>query len=57
MELIQLRMKTWLIALGVLIAALAVGLLVMGLTGFADVPCQDGVWDASKHTCIPTHGM
>jgi hypothetical protein len=49
-------MKTWLFALGAVIIILAIGLLAIGLSGFADVPCQDGIWDAGKHTCIPTHG-
>lgn len=32
---------------------LAVLLAVLALSGFADVPCQDGSWDAAKKTCIP----
>ena len=38
------------IALAGFAALVAVGLL----TDFATVPCQDGVWDAAKHRCIPT---
>lgn len=32
---------------------LAALLAVLVLSGFADVPCQDGSWDAAKKTCIP----
>jgi hypothetical protein len=35
---------------GALIAAL---LLYLLMSGFADVPCQDGSWDPVKYTCIP----
>lgn len=38
------------VALTAVAALLAVGLL----TDFATVPCQDGVWDATKQRCIPT---
>jgi hypothetical protein len=38
------------VALAAFVALLAVGLL----TDFATVPCQDGVWDAARHRCIPT---
>lgn len=38
------------VALGAFAALLAVGFL----TDFATVPCQDGVWDAARQTCIPT---
>ncbi|CAH1691381.1 hypothetical protein BOSEA31B_20624 [Hyphomicrobiales bacterium] len=24
------------------------------LTDFADIPCQDGRWDAAKKSCVPT---
>lgn len=29
--------------------------VLAALSGFADVPCQDGVWDAQKQICIQTH--
>ena len=35
------------------LGGLAVLLAVLVLSGFADVPCQDGSWDAAKKTCIP----
>ena len=35
------------------LGCLAALLAVLALAGFADVPCQDGHWDASKKTCIP----
>ena len=38
------------VGLAALVALLAVGLL----TDFATVPCQDGVWNATKQRCIPT---
>ncbi|PST24188.1 hypothetical protein C7U60_09745 [Mesorhizobium plurifarium] len=42
-----------LVLAAVLIAALLLFLLV---SGFADVPCQDGTWDPDKYTCAPTGG-
>jgi hypothetical protein len=38
----------WLLA-----AALLSLLLVWLWYGVADVPCQDGVWDAFRQTCVP----
>lgn len=38
------------IALAAFAALLAVGLF----TDFATVPCQDGVWDATRQRCVPT---
>ncbi len=35
------------------LGGLAMLLAVLVLSGFADVPCQDGRWDAAKKTCIP----
>jgi len=35
------------------LAGLVTLLAVLALSGFADVPCQDGSWDAVKKTCIP----
>ncbi|MFC5394773.1 hypothetical protein [Bosea vestrisii] len=35
------------------LGGLAVLLAVLVLSGFADVPCQDGRWEAAKKTCIP----
>ena len=47
---------TRLIVIGLAIALFAfVALLAVGfLTNFATVPCQDGVWDATRQRCIPT---
>lgn len=42
------------IGLAVTLAAFAVLLAAGFLTDFATVPCQDGVWDAARKTCIPT---
>jgi hypothetical protein len=36
------------LALFLMLAALLV------FSDFADVPCQDGYWNADKQTCIPT---
>lgn len=36
------------------LGCLAVLFAVLVLSGFADVPCQDGRWDAAKKTCIPS---
>lgn len=41
------------IALVVGLSCLAMLLAVLALSGFADVPCQDGSWNAAKKTCIP----
>lgn len=44
--------KKWLIAIAVVIVLLL--LLVLGLLAMiADVPCQDGYWDESRHSCVP----
>ncbi|CAM5180745.1 putative protein OS=Bosea thiooxidans OX=53254 GN=SAMN05660750_01306 PE=4 SV=1 [Bosea thiooxidans] len=42
------------IGLAVALAAFAALLAVALLTDFATVPCQDGVWDATRLRCIPT---
>ena len=42
----------WII--GGLMALFAVLLALLVLNGFGDVPCQDGVWDAAKQTCVPS---
>ncbi|MCA0419892.1 MAG: hypothetical protein LCH80_14385 [Proteobacteria bacterium] len=47
-------MRLVVIGLAVGLAALAALLAVGLLTDFATVPCQDGVWDATKQRCIPT---
>ena len=41
------------IGLAVALAAFA-ALLAVTLSDFATVPCQDGVWDATRQRCIPT---
>lgn len=35
---------------GLLVTVFAVVAL---LTGFADLPCQDGLWDEALHRCVP----
>ncbi|WP_454656903.1 hypothetical protein [Bosea beijingensis] len=42
------------IGLAVALTAFAALLAVSLLTDFATVPCQDGVWSATKQRCIPT---
>lgn len=42
------------IGLALALAAFAALLAVALLTDFATVPCQDGVWDATRQRCIPT---
>lgn len=42
------------IGLAVAVTAFAALLAVGLLTDFATVPCQDGVWNATKQRCIPT---
>ncbi len=48
-SVVRLAVIGMLIALAAFAALLAVGFL----TDFATVPCQDGVWDATKQRCIP----
>jgi len=48
-----MRPRRLVIAVAIILFALA-GLFVVNLiTDFADVPCQDGIWDAARKTCIP----
>ncbi|WP_346359700.1 hypothetical protein [Bosea sp. (in: a-proteobacteria)] len=35
------------------LGCLAALIAILVLSGFADVPCQDGSWDGTKKTCIP----
>lgn len=50
-------MTRWLIGAGVAFFLLSALLLFLAAyTGFADVPCQDGIWDEAKQTCVPTGG-
>lgn len=37
----------------ILLAVLVSAVLLFLWSGFADVPCQDGVWDAFRQTCVP----
>jgi hypothetical protein len=41
----------WIIGL---LAALAALFVLLAYIGFADVPCQDGIWDEARQTCVPT---
>jgi hypothetical protein len=41
----------WLV-LGVTAAGAAL-LLFLVFSGFADIPCQDGHWNAGLKTCVP----
>ena len=41
----------WVFFGGIVLFGLMLALLVF--SDFADVPCQDGVWDATKKTCVP----
>jgi hypothetical protein len=46
-------MKKWLIVLAVL---MLIGLALLAanvLADFVDIPCQDGIWDAARKTCVP----
>jgi Na+/H+-translocating membrane pyrophosphatase len=29
-------------------------LVIAAVTGFADIPCQDGTWDEARKTCVPS---
>lgn len=46
-----LHMK-WILPAGA--AAVVAIVLIVIFSGFGDVPCQDGVWDTFRQTCIPT---
>lgn len=35
------------------LAVVVCAVLIFLWSGFADVPCQDGVWDAFRQTCMP----
>jgi hypothetical protein len=37
-----------------MLASAAALIFLNALTDFADVPCQDGVWNAKEGRCIPT---
>ena len=46
-------MKKWLIVLAVL---MLIGLALLPtnvLAEIEDIPCQDGIWDAARKTCVP----
>jgi hypothetical protein len=48
-------MIMWLAGLAALLVVLMALLVALAaFTGFADIPCQDGVWNEAKHTCVPT---
>jgi hypothetical protein len=47
-------MKTWLVGLTCAIVALVVLLAILAFSGFADIPCQDGRWDETRRSCVPT---
>lgn len=47
-------MKIWLVGMACLTVALAVLLAILAFSGFADIPCQDGRWDETRRTCVPT---
>jgi hypothetical protein len=46
-----MSLKVWWTVIALMAAG---GLLWLVLSGFGDVPCQDGYWDANQHRCIPT---
>lgn len=47
-------MKLWIIGVAIVLfvylAAIALGMFA----DFADIPCQDGVWDSARKTCVPS---
>jgi hypothetical protein len=47
-------MKIWMIGLAVVAFLCLAALAFVMLADFADVPCQDGVWDKVRKTCVPT---
>jgi len=42
----------WIFLVGLGLFLLLAAFLIF--SDFADVPCQDGVWDVARKTCIPT---
>jgi hypothetical protein len=52
----EIRLKTYIKAFAmkwILLAVVVSALLLFLWSGFADVPCQDGTWDAFRQTCVP----
>ena len=47
-------MRRLIIAVAIVVLAYLVLLVVNLFTDFADIPCQDGVWDKARNTCVPT---
>lgn len=47
-------MKPWLVSAACVFVALVLLLAILALSGFADIPCQDGRWDETRHICVPT---
>jgi hypothetical protein len=52
----EIRLETYIKAFAmkwILLAVVVGALLIFLWSGFADVPCQDGTWDAFRQTCVP----
>lgn len=47
-------MKTRLIGAAIVLLIGLAALTLRLLAEFADIPCQDGVWDEVRKTCVPS---
>ncbi|MDO9417922.1 hypothetical protein [Pararhizobium sp.] len=43
----------WLLAAGSAIAVVVAAFVILVVSDFADIPCQDAVWDPELKTCVP----
>ena len=46
-------MKTWMIGVAIVLLACLTAVALRLLADFADIPCQDGIWDNVRRTCVP----
>lgn len=47
-------MKVWMIGAAVVLLICLAAVALRLLADFADIPCQDGVWDEVRKTCVPS---
>lgn len=45
-------MKIWMIGIAIVVFICLAAIALTMLAGFADIPCQDGVWDDVRKTCV-----
>ena len=44
--------KIWMIGIAIVVFICLAAIALTMLAGFADIPCQDGVWDDVRKTCV-----